>query len=76
MGALAAYLVGPCSSRLIAPACCRCRVRVRAASGLSLGALVFASRLCWRLHDPLAGNMALGVNQHRIYACRLGGCPR
>ena len=57
MGALAAYLVGPLLFRLIYPPTAGAESAYEAAaSGITLGALVFASAL-----------LALMVNQHRIY---------
>ena len=69
VGALAAYLVGPLLFRLIYPPAAGTESAYEAAaSGLSLGALVFASALLALM--TLSGNMALAVNQHRIYlAC-------
>ena len=65
-GALAAYLVGPLLFRLIYPPAAGTESAYEAAaSGLSLGALVFASALLALM--TLSGNMALAVNQHRIY---------
>ena len=65
-GALAAYLVGPLLFRLIYPPAAGAESAYEAAaSGLSLGALVFASALLALM--TLSGNMALAVNQHRIY---------
>lgn len=66
VGALAAYLVGPLLFRLIYPPAAGAESAYEAtASGLSLGALVFASALLALM--TLSGNMALAVNQHRIY---------
>lgn len=66
VGALAAYLVGPLLFRLIYPLAAGAEPAYEAAaSGLSLGALVFASALLALM--TLSGNMALAVNQHRIY---------
>ena len=66
VGALAAYLVGPLLFRLIYPPATGTESAYEAAaSGLSLGALVFASALLALM--TLSGNMALAVNQHRIY---------
>lgn len=66
VGALAAYLVGPLLFRLIYPPDAGAESAYEAAaSGLSLGALVFASALLALM--TLSGNMALAVNQHRIY---------
>ena len=66
VGALAAYLVGPLLFRLISPPAAGTESAYEAAaSGLSLGALVFASALLALM--TLSGNMALAVNQHRIY---------
>lgn len=66
VGALAAYLVGPLLFRLIYPPDAGTESAYEAAaSGLSLGALVFASALLALM--TLSGNMALAVNQHRIY---------
>ena len=66
VGALAAYLVGPLLFRLIYPPAAGTESAYEAAaSGLSLGALVFASALLALM--TLSGNMALAVNQHRIY---------
>lgn len=66
VGALAAYLVGPLLFRLIYPPAAGTESAYEAAaSGLSLGALVFASALLALI--TLSGNMALAVNQHRIY---------
>ncbi|WP_311469526.1 hypothetical protein, partial [uncultured Rothia sp.] len=64
VGALAAYLVGPLLFRLIYPPAAGTESAYEAAaSGLSLGALVFASALLALM--TLSGNMALAVNQHR-----------
>ena len=66
VGALAAYLVGPLLFRLIYPPAAGTESAYEAAaSGLSLGALVFAPALLALM--TLSGNMALAVNQHRIY---------
>ena len=66
VGALAAYLVGPLLFRLIYPAAAGAESAYEAAaSGITLGALVFASALLALM--TLSGNMALAVNQHRIY---------
>ena len=66
VGALAAYLVGPLLFRVIYPPAAGAESAYEAAaSGLSLGALVFASALLALM--TLSGNMALAVNQHRIY---------
>ena len=66
VGALAAYLVGPLLFRLIYPPAAGAESAYDvAASGLTLGALVFASALLALM--TLSGNMALAVNQHRIY---------
>ena len=66
VGALAAYLVGPLLFRLIYPPAAGTESAYEAAaSGLSLGALVFTSALLALM--TLSGNMALAVNQHRIY---------
>lgn len=66
MGALAAYLVGPLLFRLIYPPAAGAESAYKAAaSGITLGALVFASALLALM--TLSGNMALAVNQHRIY---------
>lgn len=66
MGALAAYLVGPLLFRLIYPPTAGAESAYKAAaSGITLGALVFASALLALM--TLSGNMALAVNQHRIY---------
>ena len=66
VGALAAYLVGPLLFRLIYPPAAGAESAYEAAaSGISLGALVFASALLALM--TLSGNMALAVNQHRIY---------
>ncbi len=66
MGALAAYLVGPLLFRLIYPPAAGAESAYEAAaSGITLGALVFASALLALM--TLSGNMALAVNQHRIY---------
>lgn len=66
MGALAAYLVGPLLFRLIYPPAAGAEPAYEAAaSGITLGALVFASALLALM--TLSGNMALAVNQHRIY---------
>lgn len=66
MGALAAYLVGPLLFRLIYPHTAGAESAYEAAaSGITLGALVFASALLALM--TLSGNMALAVNQHRIY---------
>ena len=66
VGALAAYLVGPLLFRLIYPPAAGTESAYEAAaSGHSLGALVFASALLALM--TLSGNMALAVNQHRIY---------
>lgn len=66
MGALAAYLVGPLLFRLIYPPTAGAESAYEAAaSGITLGALVFASALLALM--TLSGNMALAVNQHRIY---------
>jgi len=65
-GALAAYLVGPLLFRLIYPPAAGAESAYKAAaSGITLGALVFASALLALM--TLSGNMALAVNQHRIY---------
>lgn len=65
-GALAAYLVGPLLFRLIYPPTAGAESAYEAAaSGITLGALVFASALLALM--TLSGNMALAVNQHRIY---------
>lgn len=65
-GALAAYLVGPLLFRLIYPPAAGAESAYEAAaSGITLGALVFASALLAIM--TLSGNMALAVNQHRIY---------
>lgn len=66
VGALAAYLLGPLLFRLIYPPAAGAEsVYEAAASGITLGALVFASALLALM--TLSGNMALAVNQHRIY---------
>lgn len=66
VGALAAYLVGPLLFRLIYPPAAGTESAYEAAaSGITLGALVFASALLALM--TLSGNMALAVNQHRIY---------
>ena len=66
VGALAAYLVGPLLFRLIYPPAAGAESAYEAAaSGLTLGVLVFASALLALM--TLSGNMALAVNQHRIY---------
>lgn len=66
VGALAAYLVGPLLFRLIYPPTAGAESAYEAAaSGITLGALVFASALLALM--TLSGNMALAVNQHRIY---------
>ncbi|WP_298595272.1 hypothetical protein [uncultured Rothia sp.] len=66
VGALAAYLVGPLLFRLIYPPAAGAESAYEAAaSGFPLGALVFASALLALM--TLSGNMALAVNQHRIY---------
>ena len=66
VGALAAYLVGPLLFRLIYPLAAGAEPAYEAAaSGITLGALVFASALLALM--TLSGNMALAVNQHRIY---------
>lgn len=66
VGALAAYLVGPLLFRLIYPPAAGAESAYEAAaSGFTLGALVFASALLALM--TLSGNMALAVNQHRIY---------
>lgn len=66
VGALAAYLVGPLLFRLIYPPAAGTESAYEAAaSGVTLGALVFASALLALM--TLSGNMALAVNQHRIY---------
>ena len=66
VGALAAYLVGPLLFRLIYPPAAGAESAYEAAaSGITLGALVFASTLLALM--TLSGNMALAVNQHRIY---------
>lgn len=66
VGALAAYLVGPLLFRLIYPPAAGAEFAYEAAaSGITLGALVFASALLALM--TLSGNMALAVNQHRIY---------
>lgn len=66
VGALAAYLVGPLLFRLIYPPAAGAESAYEAAaSGITLGALVFASALLALM--TLSGNMALAVNQHRIY---------
>ena len=66
VGALAAYLVGPLLFRLIYPPAAGAEPAYEAAaSGITLGALVFASALLALM--TLSGNMALAVNQHRIY---------
>jgi len=66
VGALAAYLVGPLLFRLIYPPAAGAESAYEAAaSGIALGALVFASALLALM--TLSGNMALAVNQHRIY---------
>lgn len=66
VGALAAYLVGPLLFRLIYPPAAGAESAYEAgASGVTLGALVFASALLALM--TLSGNMALAVNQHRIY---------
>ncbi|WP_315327933.1 hypothetical protein [Rothia mucilaginosa] len=65
-GALAAYLLGPLLFRLIYPPAAGAESAYEAAaSGITLGALVFASALLALM--TLSGNMALAVNQHRIY---------
>ena len=66
VGALAAYVVGPLLFRLIYPSATGAESAYEvAASGITLGALVFASALLALM--TLSGNMALAVNQHRIY---------
>ena len=66
VGALAAYLLGPLLFRLIYPPAAGAEPAYEAAaSGITLGALVFASALLALM--TLSGNMALAVNQHRIY---------
>lgn len=66
VGALAAYLVGPLLFRLIYPPAAGAESAYEAAaSGITLGALVFASALLALM--TLSGNMALAANQHRIY---------
>lgn len=66
VGALAAYLVGPLLFRLIYPPAAGAESAYEAAaSGITLGGLVFASALLALM--TLSGNMALAVNQHRIY---------
>ena len=66
VGALAAYLMGPLLFRLIYPPAAGAESAYEAAaSGTTLGALVFASALLALM--TLSGNMALAVNQHRIY---------
>ena len=66
VGALAAYLVGPLLFRLIYPPAAGAESAYEAAaSGITLGARVFASALLALM--TLSGNMALAVNQHRIY---------
>lgn len=66
VGALAAYLMGPLLFRLIYPPAAGAESAYEAAaSGITLGALVFASALLALM--TLSGNMALAVNQHRIY---------
>ena len=66
VGALAAYLVGPLLFRLIYPPAAGAESAYEAAaSGITLGVLVFASALLALM--TLSGNMALAVNQHRIY---------
>lgn len=66
VGAVAAYLVGPLLFRLIYPPAAGAESAYEAAaSGFTLGALVFASALLALM--TLSGNMALAVNQHRIY---------
>lgn len=66
VGALAAYLVGPLLFRLIYPPAAGAESAYEAAaSGITLGALVFASALLALM--TFSGNMALAVNQHRIY---------
>ena len=66
VGALAAYLVGPLLFRLIYPPAAGAESAYEAAaSSITLGALVFASALLALM--TLSGNMALAVNQHRIY---------
>lgn len=66
VGALAAYLVGPLLFRLIYPPAAGAESAYEAAaSGITLGALVFTSALLALM--TLSGNMALAVNQHRIY---------
>lgn len=66
VGALAAYLLGPLLFRLIYPPAAGAESAYEAAaSGVTLGALVFASALLALM--TLSGNMALAVNQHRIY---------
>lgn len=66
VGALAAYLLGPLLFRLIYPPAVGAESAYEAAaSGITLGALVFASALLALM--TLSGNMALAVNQHRIY---------
>lgn len=66
VGALAAYLVGPLLFRLIYPPAAGAESAYEAAaSGITLGALVFVSALLALM--TLSGNMALAVNQHRIY---------
>lgn len=66
VGALAAYLLGPLLFRLIYPPAAGAESAYEAAaSGITLGALVFASALLALM--TLSGNMALAVNQHRIY---------
>ena len=66
VGALAAYLVGPLLFRLIYPPAAGAESAYEAAaSGITLGALVFASALLALM--TLSGNMALAVNQHRVY---------
>lgn len=66
VGAVVAYLVGPLLFRLIYPPAAGAESAYEAAaSGITLGALVFASALLALM--TLSGNMALAVNQHRIY---------
>ena len=66
VGALAAYLVGPLLFRRSYPPAAGAESAYEAAaSGITLGALVFASALLALM--TLSGNMALAVNQHRIY---------
>lgn len=66
VGAAAAYFLGPLLFRLIYPPATGSESAYEVvASGMTLGALVFASALLALM--TLSGNMALAVNCHRIY---------